>query len=83
MVINPFIFTGEPGVAVPHLPIDPGNVLLTPTTQASAAGQASPRWGGLSQEAAGQRSPGPCRAGTSVAPEHESAAVLGMSSYLD
>lgn len=53
MVANPSFSTGEPAVAVPCLPIGPGIFLLTPVTQASAAGQASPRWGGSYQESAG------------------------------
>lgn len=53
MVANSSVSTGEPSAAVPYLPIGPGISFLTRMTQASAAGQASPRWGGLCQESAG------------------------------
>lgn len=53
VVANPSFSTGEPAVAVPCLPIGPGIFLLTPVTQASDAGQASPRWDGSCQESAG------------------------------
>ena len=53
VVANPSFSPGEPAVAVPCLPVGPGIFLLTPVTQASAAGQASARWGGSCQESAG------------------------------
>ena len=53
VVGNSSVSTGEPSAAVPYLPVGPGISLLTPMTQASAAGRASPRWGGLCQESAG------------------------------
>lgn len=49
-VTTPSVSPEEPGAAVAPLPLGPGTFLLTPMTQASAAGQASPRWDGLCQE---------------------------------